>query len=318
VTDDNGAFVFSGVARGTHAVYREEPGKRSEWLRMATVTVAETDVSLGVIGSTMADLHVVVNAPESADSAWQIAQVFITDREEAYAAPLRRAQRPASDDVPWTIENVESGTYFLTVVRRDQLRWRRRITLVADQGPWEISIDLPETTARVSGHVRGATPGWLALWQAGHRVWKTVQLADDGTFAVEDLPAGSYVIGSDAAFTAGMPVMAEFTLEPGQDRHIDISVVNAADQTRGFLIVHVADERGRLRDDARVRLEGQSHTIEPRVASGGLYSFFAPVQPHTVHVEVSGYDKVTRPVTLEPFEASSSKRQSVLIRFEGR
>ena len=318
MTDKHGAFVFSGAARGTHAVYYEQPGKRNDWLKMATVTVAETDVNLGAVGNVMSELLVTVNTPDSTDSAWPIEQVYISDREEPFAALLRTAQKPTSDGAPWRMENVEPGTYTLTVVRGDQLRWRQQITLAPDRGPWQVSLDLPKATARVSGHVRGASPNWIALWQDDKQVWTTARLADDGAFAVENLPPGRYLISADRAFLSGLPAVAEFMLTQGQDKSLEVDVSATSLEPQAFLVVQVVDERGRLRDDAEVRLDGPSGTAEPTRTVSGQYFFTASPQRHTLHVEVARYNEVTKEIVLTPFDMGTDKRQTVVVRLESR
>ncbi len=176
-TDEQGAFVFRGVSRGTHAVYYARSDRQNDWLKVATFTVADTDLDLGVIPHEASSLMVTIDVPE-ADPAWQIEDVFISDSDRPTVGRYRDAEAPTVASGPWLFDNVAAGLYTLTVARRDGVRWRTKVDLKPGQGPWQITVTAPQGSARVSGRVHGDA-NWLALWREGKDVWSLV-LARNG------------------------------------------------------------------------------------------------------------------------------------------
>jgi len=312
-TDEHGAFVFTGAVRGTHAIYYERPDKRNDWLKIATVTVADADVDLGTVPRNASRLMVTIHVPE-ADPAWQIEEAFISDNDRPGAAKFRTAETPTSASGPWLIDNVGPGAYVLTVVRRDGVRWQTKIEIKADQDPWQISVTPPRSSASISGHIRGEA-NWLALWREGKDIWGLVLAREGAQFSVADLPAGKYFVGTDPAFLYGMPALTEFTLNEGEDKVIDVDVKVQLERRMGCLIVLVVDEKAMPRDDAHVSLEG---TVEPLESTLSGYVFAAAPGDHVLHVEAPGYKPVRKDITLKANSPADIKSQTITVRLEKR
>ncbi len=313
-TDEQGAFIFRGVSRGTHAVYYARPDRQNDWLKIATFTVADTNTDLGVIPHEASSLMLTIDVPE-ADSAWQIENVSIADSDRPTVGRFREARAPTVADGPWLIENVPAGPYTLTVVRRDGVRWRTQIDLQAGQGPWQVSVTAPQGSAKVSGRVLGDA-NWLALWREGKDLWSLILARSGAQFSIADLPAGRYFIGNDPAFLAEMPALMEFTLGEGEDNVIDVDTSGESGDPMGFLLVLVVDEKAVPRNDVHAWLEGPHGTVEPLEWSVSGYCFAAAPGQYTLRVEAAGYRPVRTRITLRPFGPAGSKAQTTTVHLQ--
>ena len=169
VTDEDGVFVFPGVVRGTHALHRQSPDEKNDWIEIATVTVDQADIDAGVIESEAAPLRLTLGR-----SDWLISNLSLCEGAEPFSLP-RYSGINISDTVqPWRFANVEPGLYTVLALRADGVQWRTPITLETSQNGWDLSLDVPESTARFSCHVAGSSGETLMIWRQEKDVfWST-------------------------------------------------------------------------------------------------------------------------------------------------
>jgi RNA polymerase sigma factor (sigma-70 family) len=311
-TDPQGAFVFPGVAPGNYAVYYECPEKENEWLKGKEITVGTADLSVGVITARASRLFVTVNAPVGGPG-WDIEHMYLSESGKTIAALLGQVVHPPKEDKPWVIDNVAPGTYALTLVRPDQVQWRKEITLEAERDSWEITVDVPEATACVAGHLAGQGATNLVLSCESRSLTAAIRPSADGNYRIEGLPAGRYSLNDAAGLLSKMPALAEFDLRDGASRVVDWDWSTVPRRQIAYLTVQVVDDSGRIPKDASVRLEGPGGPREPLGSAGGVRAFFIPPGEYLVCVETPGYRNVAQTVTAKPGAPDDSQPQNIVI-----
>jgi protocatechuate 3,4-dioxygenase beta subunit len=311
-TGPQGTFVFPGVAPGNYAVYYECPEKENEWLQGKEITVGTADLSVGVIAAEASRLLVTVNAPVGG-RGWDIEHMYLSESGKTIAAPLGQVVHPPEDGKPWVIDNAAPGTYALTLVRPDQVQWRKEITLEPERDSWEITVDVPPATACVSGHIAGQDTTNAVLLCESRNLTAAICPSSDGNYRIEGLPAGRYSLSDAAGLLGKMPALAEFDLHDGESKVVDWDWSTVPRRQIAYLTVQVVDDRGHIPKDARVRLEGPGGSREPLGSAGGVRAFFIPPGEYLVCVETPGYRNVAQTVTAQPVEPGTGKAQDVII-----
>jgi len=298
MTDEQGAFVFNGVAPGTHAIYYQHRGKRQAWLKIATMAVADNDLDLGIIPRSTSTLAVTLDNSES-DSAWTIQSLFLAERDSVWPVPVRLGEPPAKPGNPWLIHDVAPGQYRVILERTDGIQWRHEASLDAGLSRWELILPLPSSTAQVRGRLASAGDNILTFWRQERTLFSTLSPGSDGSFAIADLPPGRYGIGSARSLTYRVPPFFEFELQGGEHRTIDLDLKTLPASQQGFVNIQVLDEAGAARRDARLWLEGPAGPVEPLQFTAAGHAFVADPGRHSLHVELPGYHSIEKEVVIE-------------------
>ncbi len=317
VTDEHGAFVFAGAAPGAHGIYYEQPQKQGEWFKIATITVRNADIDLGVIPGNAARLFITLNTPGT-DSGWTIKQISLSQGKRIYATPLQTADAPTEKGKPWVIRNVEPGQYTLMMYQDYSTQWRKEIELEPGRSEWRLSLDVPRFSARLSGRIAGDKVQTASLWREHKDVIAGILPSGDGTYTVDNLPAGRYFVGDTLSLLYDLPAVAEFTLAEGESKTLDLTLSAKSKIAVTTVTVQVVDETGSLRSDAEVRLAGPLGVIEPAQSASTGYVFLTTPGEQVLRVEAPGYKPVSRNVILKDIGPRLSKPQTITIRLDKR
>lgn len=315
VTDELGVFAFGGVAPGTHAIYYEKSGGRNEWLKIVTVRVVHENIDLGVIAAGETRLSITFDPP-SPHAEWKIGSILLSEGRNVPGTPVGFARAPSQEGDSWVINNVEPGTYMLTVVRQDRVQWRKEIELEAGRRQWHISLEIPKASAKITGRIHADAGQGVVLWRAQKDIVATVTRAQDGTYTVAGLPAGRYFVGDRLSLHYDMPALAEFSLREGENKTVDLDLSGMSQSQSALLAVEVVDENGGMCPDAHVRLNGPLGTAEPMSRAEAIFVFLTVPGEHTLHVEAPGYRKVSRPIAVKSYEPGGGKPRNVVVCLE--
>jgi hypothetical protein len=181
-----------------------------------------------------------------------------------------------------------------------------------------MEIDLPLSTANVSGPYAGSIRDGLMIWREDKSLMAAIVPTNEGTFAIRALPPGKYHAGSVLSYLYGTAALAEFDLAEGEARTLDLDLLAPTQCRVGYLLVQVVDENGTTREDAQVRLDGPLGLIEPLQSAQGTYAFIATPGPQVLQVTAPGCVPATRPVTLTGAEMGDVTPQTILVRLEPR
>jgi hypothetical protein len=307
--------VFGGVVPGNHAIYRENPDKKNDWLQIARVTVRNADVNIGIVDSTVSRLLVTISEPDGT-APWQISGVHLGEAGTPFGLPRHQGKAPAEPGQPWVFSNMEPGRYALLVHRMDGVQWRTEITLDNRMDDWELSVQTPESSAQIFVQVVGATTEALTFWRANKDILCAVMPDAQGRFGIDNLPAGRYFIGSTLDLLYDTPALAEVCLNPHTSQTVDLDLSIKPIDKVAHLVVQVVDENGIVRDDAHLRLEGALGSIEPTYSSRIGHVFLTTPGHHTLRLEMAGYRRTARDVTLKAVPAEAGKPQTLRIVLE--
>ncbi len=315
VTDGLGVFAFGGVAPGTHAIYYEKPGGRNEWLKIVTVRVAHENIDLGVIAAGEAGLFITFDPP-SPHADWKIGSILLSEGRNVPGTPVGFGKAPSQEGDPWVINNVEPGTYMVTVVRQDRVQWRKEIELEAGRRQWHISLEIPKASAKITGRIHADAGQEVVFWRAQKDIVAAITPAQDGAYAVASLPVGRYFVGDTLSLLYDMPAPAEFSLREGENKTVDLDLSGLSKSQPALLAVQVVDENGGMCPDAHVRLDGPLGAVEPMSRAEAVFVFLTVPGEHTLHVEAPGYRKVNRPIAVKSYEPRGGKAQNVVVCLE--
>jgi hypothetical protein len=314
VTDEHGAFAFGGVAPGTYSVHYYHEGKRgSRLMKLTTIEVTGGDVDLGVIPRHTSTLSLDIDGSRTSGTG-AIERVYLGAPDRLRASLVRIAETGPGGDGFWSVYDVEPGTYTLVVERADGLRWCREVTLEAGAEPWDLRWEIPEADAQVTGRIPTASESTYALWREGKDFFGYLRPDSEGYVTVENLPRGRYALGPSEALLYDVPALVDvqFVLGGGEHRTVDLDI-GASRIPMAFAQVEVFDGSGRSRRDANIWLEGPAGRTEPVHFNAAGHCFITTPGPQTLHVEVPGYRRVQRDLTLEASPAAAGWPQRVQI-----
>ena len=140
-----------------------------------------------------------------------------------------------------------------------------------------------------------------------------MQPASDGRYRVQRLPAGRYFIGEISCAFYDVPPIAEVQLHDEGDTSLDLDLSNASAGQTGFLLVQVVDERGWVRDDAQVRLEGPFGAVEPVYTDTIGRGFLTVPGSHVLNVQAGGRQGISRKVNVRSFDPYVGRPQNLVI-----
>lgn len=311
-TDEQGAFVFQGVVPGRHAIYYEHPEKRNEWFKTRTIVVASADLDLGIVDDSVPRLLVTLKHAAAGPDG-KISRMFLSENGKMFA-PLAQAETPSHEGKPWIIHNAEPGKYMLVVVREDQVHWGKQIELAPGRSEWQVSLDIPNMASRLSGRVIGAASPGVMLWREPKDILASVvAVSPDGTYEVKNLPAGRYFLGDFSSLLYHLPATAEFYLQEGENKIVDLDLSRHPKPPTAMLAVCVVDAEGTVRDDARLLLQGPLGAVEP-VASTEIGSSFVSLPgEHILQVAAPGCTGVEKKILLKPCDLRVGKPQTVIV-----
>jgi protocatechuate 3,4-dioxygenase beta subunit len=315
-TDADGRFAFRGAVDGPHAIYYENPDKRGDWIKIAHVDVANTDLNLGVITPANVSRLLVTIDERQFDTKLAVRQIYISKAGKVFGVPVGIAEPPGTETEPWTINDVEPGKYVLNLTRSDQVQIRKEIKLAPDQSQWEVTMEIPESTAGVSGKIVGNTPSGLAFWREGMDVFGAITMGREGAYKIENLPSGTYFIGSVFDLLNNMSKLAEFELLPGRNEIVDLDLSGHVEQKMAYLVAQIMDERHQFRDDIEVWLQRDSQPIETWQSTPQGHIFLTIPGKYVLHVAAQGYKKIEKPVVLKAIEPGVGQPKTMLVHLE--
>jgi len=155
----------------------------------------------------------------------------------------------------------------------------------------------------------------LVMWRQDKKVIAYVIPDEEGTFKIENLPAGQYSIGGNLMYSKS--ILATFELIEGQTKTVDLDISNLFDQAIASLHTLVISDNGIPLSGADVWLEGNTGEINPAIVSSqGIY-FLTEPGDYILHAVYAGYKEAITNIYLEAKDITTSRQDStVFIRLE--
>ncbi len=197
-TDRDGKFVFLGLPPGKRTLYYELPGQNEEWVAADTVSFTTEGIDLGTIESITVKLTVrcePLAAPDLAEAMLMLQQY--NDRWPFGARVGTLLPRVSATD-SFAFERVPLGKYELVCQRPKQFIVRQMVEITA--APEQtIDLTLPAGSASLNGKCDKPICGSdgcrsLKVWSKDQRLLGNIVPKEDGTYRLENIPAGEYLI----------------------------------------------------------------------------------------------------------------------------
>ncbi|MHC4154899.1 MAG: hypothetical protein ACYST6_08265 [Planctomycetota bacterium] len=314
VTGPEGQFVLSGPPQGRWAIYYEQLGKRNEWMKVAEIDVDAADIELGVVSPALLEEKILiqVKAFDANEPLDNISQIVIQKGREITGQMVGPATPVAGKKGLYSLESLGPGEYTATVYRTGLPMIREKLEIEEGQQKPALTLQLPRGTASVSGLISRQSQLPLVIVSADQRIIAALEADSDGRYKVEHLPAGRYTVTRWPA-DEGIGSPMQFTLSEGENRKFDIDVSRLAEPQVAFLVVQAVNEDGLVLTEADLWLEREGKYIEPTQKSSHGHAFMTQAGEYTLHVTCSGYEEVTRNVSLEPVDMENLKLPEATI-----
>jgi len=304
LTDNQGGFTFTGVPAGTWAVYyRESSGfGKDTWIKVTTVDVTTMgDIDLGEVRSEYPPLLIQVKT-EDPNQALPKTYVAVQDGRGHFGQPMGRAVPIQGKPGLYRLINAEPGLHTLMVscIPGPMIRLPIEITDETRQSP--VTVTIPKGNATLTGAIVNEARLDCILRSADQTLLAPIVPGTDGTYKIENLPAGEYEI-CQSLFDDMIP-KATVNLADGQTTQFDIDTSGWDSQARAFLRTVVTTEAGLLLSGAQVWLEGQAGVVEPVTQTSTSQLFAAEPGLYTLHAAYPGFKEAVQEVLLDQTDRS--------------
>ena len=166
-----------------------------------------------------------------------------------------------------------------------------------------MNLQLPRGTASLRGKLDPAIcgPGGCAslkLWSRDKRLLAVIVPNDEGTYAVENIPAGSFFLTD--ADTRNAAALIEVSLKTGEAKTLDLTteVIKKKVQRLGYRIFQVFTSNGVPLPGCKFQLTGSGRLLSPHTKQYGTQSFVGDPGTYDLTVTYPGFRKLQRTVEL--------------------
>ncbi|MBE0537841.1 MAG: sigma-70 family RNA polymerase sigma factor [Phycisphaerae bacterium] len=312
--DGQGCFRFHGTPAGFYGLYyklpQDERYTAPNWLKLTTLVVGDDDCDLGELHMSTGRIAVHLNS----DAAFKDMDVYVQAGTGLWGAKIGRAKAPEGEGKPYLITGVPCGIYRIVVMRPDFVQFTKTVLVESTEADIEVAMHIPACTASVSGRLTADRDEAVFLLSNDHSVRAYVPQKDDGTYAVENLPAGDYRIGG--YYTVATSKASHFALADGQSAALDV-VSDFTSLNKGHLHMQVVDEHY-LTVAADVWLQGPAGRIEPYKVDSDGWFFAAEPGRYVLVVSCPGRSMVQVTIHLDGKDlmAGSAGEATVIVRMD--
>ncbi len=195
MTDGDGNFVFRGIPPGERYLYYT-PGTQLQQhsVQVKPLRIETSNDAFGTIEVVTGTLA--VHCPDADPHGPETTSIWLRGKDPVSfitGSWIYAAHRETKED-PFLFRDVPVGKYALTLSRPRKLGLRQRVQIT---GPGErsMTIEAPKGTAMLRGKVERFGSGqnrFLELESKDKRLWLDFGINPDGTFEIDELPAGDY------------------------------------------------------------------------------------------------------------------------------
>jgi hypothetical protein len=258
--------------------------------------MGEADMDVGIIPEHTARVLISVNAVDDNEPLVGL-EVYLQEGTEFWVPKVGETAEPAQEGEPYVVTNALPGTYTAVACRSDDVMVRQIIELGAEQEELNVFLRMPKGTAAVSGELLTDYRQPLLMWRSDEKVTAHITPSYDGTYRVENLPAGRYSIGR---YLIGKSApLAQFTLYEDETRIVDIDTSHWSVSEKASLHTQVVNEKGVPLAGAEVWLDGHTGVIEPLTRVGEGQFFVADPGEYALHAAYPRYREAAQRIWLE-------------------
>ncbi len=311
LTDSDGRLTFHGIPTGRWTLYFAIPGMRGwdKWAQLGGFEFESgEDLELGDLEVILAQLTVEMT-PEDPNEPLEQWYVFIQQFNEKVFWGRRAGQLEPRNDVldPYVFSGLVCGKYEAIAQRDNYPTIRGLFEIQQRQKEHRINLRIPSGSASLSGKITSDDPErslpQLMLRSSDQAITTAIRPAGDGSYKIENLAAGNYVIGRASVALSRTSTLKEINLGSNEHKTLDIGVgPDAALSYNGYLVVLVVTDDGLLLPGTRVWLEGQGRIVEPHFDTDDGKSFAADAGMYILGAEYPGYRPVHKSIEIKAKE----------------
>ena len=304
-TDERGVFAFYGPAVGTHTLYRATSAQSDSWVRVKDLTVTAKGGDLGTIDAVSVRLVVRFQPPGSNDTDGL--QLTLEEYNSIWPFGNRvetlRPRQSVGD--PFVFEQVPLGKYELVCARPNQFMVRKIVELKSPDAEQDVTLDLPPGTASLHGKLAGQICGpdgcrSLKVWSNDQRLLGGIVPKEDGTYKLDNVPAGEYAIKE--LDTRDAETLLTVSVRDGENKTLNITPETVASRTppTGFIDVRVFTPDGVPISGPDIRFEGSKPLPTLTSSQEARLVFVGSPGSYDAEISFPGFNPVHRTLELKP------------------
>jgi Carboxypeptidase regulatory-like domain len=299
MTDAEGNFAFRGIPPGERYLYYSvgvQP--REHWVRVKPLRIETSNDPFGTIEVVTATL--LVHGPEADPNpnATERVSVWLSGH------PSSAAPRQNKND-PFVFRDLPLGKYEVSLNQPRKLGTRQTVEITGP-GDKSMSIDFRKGTASLLGHVKDLPPEpnrYLYLLSKDNRQDAFMDIKPDGSFGIDELPAGEYRLTPQPNINAAP--LATFSLAEGQKKSISLTSLSSPAQSRiGFLSVKPYALEGLPLPGCEVTLTGPNRQVKPQSIQSTQITFMTEPGPYRLTVRYPGFAPLTKQVEVRAVQGT--------------
>jgi protocatechuate 3,4-dioxygenase beta subunit len=326
VTDSNGRFTFWGVPAGTRYLYYELEGVRGD-AKWASLGIrgfqSGVDTDLGDLEIAPAVVMVRIETEQPDERPTSLNVVLQQFRESMlWGSKVGQLLSRSEPNAPYVFDKLMPGTYEVIVSRQtfpttsiastsigrkpEQQAYpevRRVFELAKGQKELKLNVMIPAGSASLSGKVisndSNGAERTLVLRSTDQTVTMSVRPSLDGSYRIENLPAGDYTIGGASVAFDRHSVLTEVSLGQGEHKSLDIHIPGPGVSRDGYLVVQVISEDGLPLAGATVWLDRSGQAIYPHFDTDKSKSFAGEAGEYLLHAQHPGFVPVRQRVLMK-------------------
>jgi hypothetical protein len=300
LTNADGNFVFRGIPPGERCLYYSQGTEfRQNWVRVKPLRIETSNDSFGAIHVVTGTLA--IHSPEADPNAPAITTVWLSAYDPVWfnsATTFFAAPRQDKND-PFLFPDLAIGKYAVTLNRPQRLGVMQAIE-IAGPGRKTVTLEAPKGTASLQGkvedHVSDANR-YVQLQSKDKRLFAILDLKPDGSFGIDELPAGDYFLTPQAL--AGTDPLMTISVANGEKKSISLpSLAKPGRPRNGFLEVSSYTVDGLPLPGCEIILTGTKGAIR-RQARSAQVSFATDPGPYQVSASYPGFAPVTKQVDVK-------------------
>jgi hypothetical protein len=316
MTDFDGRFTFWGIPSGRRSVCWSISGMHGsqQWVEVGLFGFESgVDSHLGEFEVSLSEVSVRVIAEDPNERFDRLTLRLQRYNEKEFWAPGAGQLLPRRKvDSPYVFSRLKPGTYEIVARRKDRPTIRKVFHLDREQRSERIDLWIPAGSASVSGRIIADDPEQLESQLRLRSIDQSITAAfapkADRSYKIDNLPAGDYIIGAATVALSRQSNLAEFGLDSGEHKTIDVKIGNAANLDGGYLVVLPVTEAGLPLAGADVWLESEGDVIHPHSDTDTGKSFRGGPGECVLNVQFPGYRAIRRKVGMKPIKKLNTQQ----------
>ncbi len=312
MTDEEGAFVFTGVPYGMRCLYYSaEQRKRrgDDWVRVRSLEINTAARDLGRIDHRVGKVTVKVVGRSKDDTP---ANLYFYD-PSLFQVHIAAEQRgPRADGAPYVFENVGPGKYDIHLWDGERRASINQMLVVTPEEPNPtVTVEWPKGTASIHGTIDAPLQKLIGdrlfiLASPDERWEGFIRIDDHGRFELRSIPAGEYSLILLRWSGGNLPVtLKKIQLAEGDSRALDLTkaAIPQSELAKEAVEVSVFTPEGIPLPGCELRLAGSPGLPplpKPTRSQGSSRWFALPAGSYTFVASYLGAESAPQTVEVRP------------------